>query len=255
MLSSVLYWSLKGTLLGEQSVGLDLCQRVSATSLLPEGPEPASVVIAFCAQFHFFCLLTVLRRCWHESSDTPMFYWAINLSCGLCLCFLAVEWLQVSCVSRAQMLCQPPVLLGPRWHCSMWPIVRDPGSGGNSWWILQHQPAWHQPAWHRDSVQATLWNNCASNSPFDTNHEGQLWTSRFWLASSGWQSHVRMSRLGDPGLLLAILHVCLYFFWSVFIQLGCRPFPVSRTSLSKRPRACLGTGSDSASIDCRCTSF
>lgn len=36
-----------------------------------------------------------------------------------------------------------PAALGPQRHCSLCPIVIDPGSGGNSWWILQYQPAWH----------------------------------------------------------------------------------------------------------------
>lgn len=100
----------------------------------------------------FLCRITFLPSdgsffwlCWHESSDTPMFSWAINLSCCLWIC---VSWQ----LKRSRCLVRPvprrfanPGAPGPLWHCSMWPIVRDPGSGGNSWWILQYLPAWHKP--------------------------------------------------------------------------------------------------------------
>lgn len=102
-------------------------------------------VIGCFAEFTFLPLgISSFWLCWHKSCDTLVFspgHQSVSLSLSVflgsykppgVLCVLCLDTVPTPGTPRTQ------------WHCSVWPIVCDPGSGGNSWWILQYQPTWHQ---------------------------------------------------------------------------------------------------------------
>lgn len=158
---------------------------IPSGGLLPQGDEcllldcvclslSDSFSVLLACSYQFLWRITFLPSdgssvwlCWHESSDTPMFSWAINLSQCLCIC---VFWQFKS--SRCLMCpvprhCANPGAPGAQWHCSARPIVCDPGSGGSSWWILQYQPAWHQHL-----ARALIWKNTVPISTLIQTMEG-----------------------------------------------------------------------------------
>lgn len=105
----------------------------------------------------FLCRITFLPFAFHSGFfDTSHLIHPCFPEPSICLAVSVSVFL--GSWEAAGVLCIPvprrfanPGAPGPQWHCSMWPIVCDPGSGGNSWWILQYQPAWH-----RDRAQGTV---------------------------------------------------------------------------------------------------
>lgn len=111
--------------------------------LLTEAPS----VIGCFAEFTFLPLgISSFWLSWHKSCDTLVIspgHQSVSLSLSLSVFLGSYKPPGVLCVLCLDTVPTPGT---PRtqWHCSVWPIECDPGSGGNSWWILQYQPTWHQ---------------------------------------------------------------------------------------------------------------
>lgn len=172
-----------------------------------------------------------------------------SVSLSLYLCFLAVVRLQVSCVSRAQTLCQPPVLLGRSGIVLSGPLCMTLVQGKQLVDPPVPLPAWHQR--------------------LGTSH-GVKWlrpTSHFWYkpCTTALSIHLEIDRLfqhcqvckvvlccagqeswcskQESSLSILSVWVQLIFTYTVYflcmcsLSFGWSPFLVSRAALS--------TGSDS----------
>lgn len=172
-------------------VGPSLCPATSPLCSLKHQSRPRQSSISapnyIFALWRLILLALLTRVIWY----THVFLSHQSVLLSLSLCFLAVERLQVSCASRAQTLCQPPVLLGRSGIvlCGLLCVTQVQGetAGGSSSTSLL-------------GTETGL-KLLRPYSHFDTNHAGQLWTSIYsWSAFSALsdlQSDFTLCRTGE----------------------------------------------------------